>query len=66
MVLYVVLATMLVWAPVVVFVLLGDRSIALMKRAQEEVAARQPHVTFYALLILGALVAIDAVGTLVF
>ena len=65
-VLYVVLATILVWAPVVLFVLLGDRSIALMKRAQEEVAARQPHVTFYALLILAALFAGDAVGTLVF
>jgi hypothetical protein len=41
-VLFVLLATMLVWAPVVVFVVLGERSIALMKRAQEEVAARQP------------------------
>ncbi len=64
-VLYVVIATVLVWAPVALFVILGDRSVALMKRAQEEVAARQPHVTFYALLILAAFFAGDAVGTLV-
>ena len=64
-VLFVVLATALVWAPAVLFVLLGERCVALMKRAQEEVAARQPHVTFYALLILAAFFALDAVGTLV-
>jgi hypothetical protein len=63
-VLFVVLATVLVWAPAVLFVLLGERCIALMKRAQEEVAARQPHVTFYALLTLAALFAGDALGTL--
>jgi Sap, sulfolipid-1-addressing protein len=63
-VLFVVLATMLVWVPVVAFLLLGARSVALMKHAQEEVAARQPHVNFYALLILAGLFAIDAVGTL--
>ena len=64
-VLYVVLATVLVWGPVALFVLLGDRTVALMKRAQEEVAARQPHVTVYALLTLAAVLAGDAVGTLV-
>ena len=64
-VLFVVLATILVWVPVVIFLLLGDRSVSLMKQAQEEVAARQPHVTFYALLILAALFAVDAAGTLV-
>ena len=63
-VVYVVLATMLVWGPVVFFVVLGERSIALLNRAQEEVAARQPHVTFYALLILAALFGADAMGTL--
>lgn len=64
-VLFVVLATMLVWGPVVLFVLFGERTIMLMKRAQREVAARQPQVTFYALLILAVLFAGDAVGTLV-
>lgn len=64
-ILYVVVATMLVWGPVALFVLLGDRTVALMKRAQEEVAARQPHVTFYALLVIAAFFAFDAVSTLV-
>jgi Sap-like sulfolipid-1-addressing protein len=63
-VLFVVLATVLVWAPAVLFALLGERCIALMKRAQEEVAAHQPHVTFYSLLILAGLFAADAAGTL--
>jgi Sap, sulfolipid-1-addressing protein len=65
-VLFVVLATMLVWVPVVVFLLLGDRSVVLMKHAQEEVAARQPHVNFYALLVLASLFALDAAGSLLF
>ena len=63
-VLFVLIATVLVWAPAVLFVLLGERCIALMKRAQQEVADRQPHVTFYALLTLAALFAGDALGTL--
>ena len=63
-VLYVALATALVWGPVILFVLLGERAVALMKGAQEEVARRQPVVTVYALLLLAALLAIDAIGVL--
>ena len=63
-VLFFVIATVLVWAPAVLFAVLGERCIELMKRAQQEVAARQPHVTFYALLTLAALFAGDALGTL--
>jgi len=65
-VLYVAVATLLVWGAVVIFLLLGDRSVALMKHAQEEVAARQPYVNFYALLIIAGLLALDAAGTLLF
>ena len=64
LVFFVVLSTVLVWGAVVVFLLLGDRSVALMKRAQEEVAARQPKVNFYALLILAGFFALDAASTL--
>ena len=64
-VLYVALATALVWGPVILFVLLGERAVALMKGAQEEVARRQPVVTVYVLLLLAALLAIDAIGVLV-
>ena len=65
-VLFVALATILVWGPVVLFLILGDRCIALMKHAQEEVAARQPYVNFYALLILAGFFTLDAVATLFF
>lgn len=63
-VLYVALATAVVWVPVILFVVLGERSVALMKSAQGEVARRQPQVTFYALLLLAALLAIDAIVVL--
>ena len=61
---YVTLATALVWGPLVLFLLLGKRVIALMEGAQGEVARRQPQVTVYALLILAALLILDAVGVL--
>jgi hypothetical protein len=63
-VLYTVIASVLVWGPVILFVFLGDRTVALMKRAQEEVARRQPHVTVYALLLIAALLTLDAIGVL--
>ena len=63
-VLYVALATALVWAPVILFVLLGERAVALMKGAQREVERRQPEVTVYALLLLAALLAMEAIGVL--
>jgi hypothetical protein len=65
-VLALVLSKRPVYVPVVVFLLLGDRSVALMKHAQEEVAARQPRVNFYALLVLAGLFALDATSTLLF
>jgi hypothetical protein len=64
-VLYVGLATALVWGPVIFFVLLGARAVALMKGAQKEVARRQPKVAVYALRLLAALLVIDAIANLV-
>ena len=64
--LYVALATVLVWGPVILFVLLGERAVALMTRAQAEVERRQPEVTVYALLLLATILAIDAVAALLF
>ena len=63
-VLYVTLATALVWSPLILFLLLGKRAIALMEGAQAEVGRRQPQVTVYALLILAALLVLDAVTVL--
>ncbi len=61
-VLYVAIATALVWIPALVFVLLGTRVIALMKGAEDGVARRQPQITVYALLILAGLLVVDAVS----
>ena len=63
-ILYGAVATVLVWGPALLFVLLGDRSVALMKRGQQEAARRQPRVTVYALLVLAGFLVVDAIGTL--
>ena len=61
---YVTLATALVWGPAVVFLLFGKRVITLMKDGEGEVARRQPQVTVYALLVLAGLLVVDALGIL--
>jgi hypothetical protein len=48
----------------ILFLLLGNRAIAFMEAAQSEVGRRQPQVTVYALLILAALLVLDAVSVL--
>ena len=63
-VVYVTLATALVWCPLVIFLLLGKRVIALMEGAQGDIGRRQPQVTVYALLILAALLVLDAASVL--
>ena len=63
-VVYVTLATALVWGPLILFLLLGNRVIALMEDAQDDIGRRQPQVTVYALLVLGSLLALDAAGVL--
>ena len=63
-VVYVTLATALVWAPLILFVLLGSRVIALMENAQGDIGRRQPQVTVYAFVILAALLLLDAVSVL--
>jgi Sap-like sulfolipid-1-addressing protein len=62
--LYVAVATAIVWVPVVLLVFFGDRAIALTKRSQDEVIRRQPHVTVHALQVLAAVFALDALGVL--
>jgi hypothetical protein len=62
---YVAIATALVWAPVVAFIVFGDGAIALMRRAQDEVVRRQPQVTIRSLQLLAALFALDALGVVV-
>ncbi len=63
-VVYVTVATALVWGPVILLVILGKRAVTLMEGAQDEVVRRQPQVTVYALLTLAALLVIDALAVL--
>ena len=64
MVIYVAVATAIVWLPVALFILFGDRAITLMRHSQDEVVRRQPQVTVHALQFLAAVFAIDAAGML--
>jgi len=61
---YVALASALVWGPLILFLLLGKRVIAFMEDAQGEVGRRQPQFTVYALLLLAALLVVDAASVL--
>ena len=63
-VVYVTLATALVWGPLILFLFLGNRVVALMEDAEREVARRQPQVTVYALLILAGFLVLDAISVL--
>jgi Sap-like sulfolipid-1-addressing protein len=61
---YVAIATAIVWVPVVLFIVFGNRAITLMKHTQDEVIRRQPHVTVHALQLMAAMFALDAAGVL--
>ena len=61
---YCALATVLVWGPVTVYVLIGDRAVGIMTRAQQGVARRQPGVKVYALLVVAGLLILDAISLL--
>ena len=59
-VVYVTIATVLVWGPLILFLLIGKRIIAFMDGAKGEIGRRQPHVTVFALLVLAALLLLHA------
>jgi hypothetical protein len=61
---YCALATVLVWGSVFVYVLLGDRAVGVMTRAQQRLARRQPGAKFYALLLLAGMLILDAISLL--
>ena len=46
----------------IVYVLLGDRAVGVMTRAQDEVARRQPGVRVYACPVLAGVLSLDAIG----
>jgi Sap-like sulfolipid-1-addressing protein len=61
---YCALATVLVWGPVIVYVLLGERAVGIMTRAQQRLTRRQPGVKVYALLVLAGVLILDALSLL--
>jgi hypothetical protein len=61
---YCAVATVLVWGPVIVFVLLGDRAIEVMTDAQQWLARHQQVVKVYALLLLAGILILDAISLL--
>jgi hypothetical protein len=63
-VVYVAVATAIVWCPVILYMLLGKHAVELMEGAEGEVERRQPQVTVYALLALAAFLVIDVVSVL--
>jgi hypothetical protein len=58
-VLYVAVATTLVWAPVCASLVLGERADEWMTRAQAALLADQAKVAFVALLVLGSFLLLD-------
>jgi len=62
---YCAAATVLVWAPVVVFVLLGDRAVGFITRAQQQLERRRTDVKIYVLLLLAGLLILDAISIVV-
>ena len=61
---YCALATVLVWGPVIVYVLLGERAVGVMTRAQQRLARRQPGVKVYAVLVVAGMLILDALSLL--
>jgi hypothetical protein len=61
---YSLLATILIWAPTLAYVLLGDRAVALLDGGLQWLARNQRRVTFVALLIGGAVIVLHALLTL--
>ena len=63
---YTAVATVLVWGPVILFVLLAERGVALLQRAQDGLAHHQPQVKVYALMLLATVLLLDAFALLLF
>jgi len=62
---YVVVATVLVWVPVVLSLVLGPRTAAYLQEVEAWIAAHRQALTFVPLTVLGILVVADGVIALV-
>ncbi len=61
---YTLLATSVVWIPVAVFVLFGEKAVAWLAATQARLVQRQSQVVFFVLVIMAALLVVDGVITL--
>lgn len=59
-ILCVLLASLLVWLPVVLFIVFGTRATDWMNRAQEWVYAHEQPLTFYPTLVLGIVLVVES------
>ena len=64
--LYIVVASVLVWGPVLAYVLAGKRANSLLEDAQGWLTANQRLITMWALLVVGATLMLDASVRLLF
>ena len=64
-VLYVALASVLVWGPVLMRLVLGTRAVGIMQSLQARLAPRAKELTVNALLVLAAMLVLDAILTIV-
>ena len=62
---YSLLATSVVWVPVLVFVLFGERAAAWLANVQARLVAHQREVLYYVLLAAALILAVNGVVTLV-
>lgn len=62
---YGLLATVLVWVPVLAFVIVGDRAVAVLDAAQAWVQRHQRPVVFYSLVIISVVLIAEGIVTLV-
>jgi hypothetical protein len=63
-VMYVLLGTALVWVPVALYVVFGERATAWMNQAQAWAQAHQDPLTFYPMVVVGIALVGDAVISL--
>ena len=63
-VLYVLLAAVLVWVPVGLYIVFGTRATDWMNRAQDWVYVHEEPLTFYPTLVLGIVLVVEALVSL--
>ena len=61
---YTGLATLLVWAPIICFAILGERAVAAFRSGQRWIGEHQSQVVFYPLIFLGVVLLVDGLVAL--